>query len=589
MHNTITTRAQLMDALRLAAELEHNLMCQYLFAVYSMRRYPYERFNPYTFEEILTPAELERIRRWQMKITLIARQEMEHLGLALNLLSSIGGTPSFSRPNMPQKIGYYGPADIEMTLTPGNLDTIKRFQNFESPYRLEENFCGIEPDPEHVINQPCAEKWCSQAQTVGRDEMLGALQRPGRLLGAAPHIDLLYGIGFADVQELYETIARGFETLTQTLGAGKLFIGDPGNQIYGGPPSPLYGSMNDLNQYGLSLIAVTDLASAQQAIRMIIEQGEGVPARADYLTNTHFCLFTEIRQGMEADGGRLAEVCARPVMKNPMTVIQPDVTAPEEVNLITDEQTRLVAELSSQSYEVMLLLLLYLYSDQMKNPDQTNALMDAAFFPFMTMFVRPLAEILTELPAKKEWEQQVERGEPYRTAGPGFELAGDVVLFPNLPQTWDLFQERIDALVTKFRRVTARRPLPPPAGTLAGVDPIQPRWGWAPLNDPWLNLPTQKAFGVDAPEEFRAIYQQRIELWNKIKNESTEIAPEELEASLQFPGQSSFAPAAVTPAFDERGVPPPSLPWLRLYYLRQNMERISFDWKTNWMQIGRVS
>lgn len=582
MQNTITTRAQLMDALRLAAELEHSLMCQYLFAVYSMRRYPYERFDPYTFAEILTPAELERIRRWQMKITLIARQEMEHLGLALNLLSSIGGTPSFSRPNMPQKIGYYGPADIELTLTPGNLDTIKRFQNFEAPFQLEPQFCGIEPDPDHVINQPCAEKWCAQAEKVSREGMLAALQNRPRLLQGAPHIDVAYGIPYADVQVLYEEIAAGFERLSQQHGDRWLFIGKPENQIFGGPPSPLYGSMNDLNQYGLSLIAVSDLASARQAIRMIIEQGEGVPARADYLSNTHFCLFTEIRQGMEADGNRLAEICARPVMKNPMTAIQPDVGVPEEVNLIDYEPTRLVAELSNQSYEVMLLLLLYLYSDQVKSEEHTNALMDAAFFPFMTMFVRPLAEILTELPAKKEWEEQVRRGEPYRTAGPGFELPGDVVLFPKLPETWSLFQERIDALVARFRVVTARRPLPPPDHSL-GVDPIRPRWGWVPASDPWLRLPTQKEFGPDAPEEFRAIWQQRVELWNKIKNESTEINPAELETNVNFVNNS------VEQTFDERGIPPPSLPWLRLYYLRQNMERISFDWATNWLQIGRVS
>lgn len=579
MQSQITTRAELMDALRLAAELEHNLMCQYLFAVYSMRRYPYERFNPYTFDEILTPAELERIRRWQMKITLIARQEMEHLGLALNLLSSIGGTPSFSRPNMPQKLDYYGPADIKMTLTPGNLETIKRFQNFESPYDLEQQFCGIEPSDDHVINQPCAEKWCSQAERVSREEMFAALQKGrGGLLGNAPHTT-----EFADVQVLYEEIARGFETLSKRLGDRALFIGKRENQIFGGPPSPLYGSMNDLNQYGLSLIAVTDLASAQQAIRMIIEQGEGVPARADYLANTHFCLFTEIREGMEADGNRLAEICARPVLANPMTTIFSDVTAPEEVNVIDYEPTRRIAELSSQSYEVMLMLLLYLYSDQVRTEEQTNALMDAAFFPFMTMFVRPLAEILTELPAKDGWEGQVDRGETYATAGLGFELAGDVVRFPNLPETWTLFQERIDALVEKFRVVTARRPLPPRDNALRGVDPIRPRWGWVPLHDPWLKLPTQKQFGDDAPEEFRAIWQQRVELWNKIKDESTEISPAELEAN------AGFATAGVEETFDERGIPPPSLPWLRLYYLRQNMERISFDWKTNWLQIGRTA
>jgi hypothetical protein len=101
MESEISSRAELIDALRLAAELEHGLMAQYLFAAYSLKRYDYEG---------LAPEQLERVRRWASLITLVARQEMEHLGLALNLLSAIGGTPSFSRPNMPQPSGYYGEA-----------------------------------------------------------------------------------------------------------------------------------------------------------------------------------------------------------------------------------------------------------------------------------------------------------------------------------------------------------------------------------------------------------------------------------------------------------------------------------------------
>lgn len=75
MHGKISTRAEPIDALRVASELEHQLMAQYLFAVYSLKRYPYEG---------LEPVLLERVRRWSSSITLIARQEMEHLGLAMN-------------------------------------------------------------------------------------------------------------------------------------------------------------------------------------------------------------------------------------------------------------------------------------------------------------------------------------------------------------------------------------------------------------------------------------------------------------------------------------------------------------------------
>src|SRR4029078_676446 len=124
----ITTHAELIDALRTASELEHQLMAQYLFAVYSLKRYTWEG---------LEPVALERVRRWSSSIALIARQEMEHLGLALNLLSAIGGTPSFTRPNMPQRRDYYGEeAGLKLTLTRGDLTTIKRFQHFEAPENL---------------------------------------------------------------------------------------------------------------------------------------------------------------------------------------------------------------------------------------------------------------------------------------------------------------------------------------------------------------------------------------------------------------------------------------------------------------------
>lgn len=546
----INSRASLMDALRLACELEHGLMCQYLFAAYSLKRYPYERFDPVTGEEVLTEAELERVRRWAMKITLVARQEMEHLGLALNLLSSIGGTPSFSRPNMPQRLDYYGEVDIKLELTRGDLQTIERFQKFEAPDQLDD-WCrehGGAPTPPHVA-QACAEKWCHQKGAETPEEVHAAMEEPlaqkaseKGMREGAPHIDL-QGIPYKSVQDLYQQIDAAFVFLTASLGAGSLFIGKPENQIFGGPASPLNGSMNNLNQYGLDLIAVSDLKSARQAIRMIVQQGEGVRVKPAYLPHTHFCIFSEIRADMELDHNRLAQIGARPVVRNPMTVLQPDVSERDQVTLIENPDTLRVAQLFNQSYEVMLLLLLYLYSDQVKTEEQTNALMDAAFFPFMTMFVRPLAEILTELPVGTD-------NDPMRTAGPGFELPGDVVLFPDLPQTWTLFQERIDALVSAFRRVTARR--------VTGDK-------WAPVHDPWTGLPSQK---------FDEIKAERERIWSKLQQEGVTIHTEERKEAKLRPGDPPK--------------PPPSLPWLRLYYLRQNMERVSLDWQSNWLNIGRT-
>jgi hypothetical protein len=448
MASEIRSRAQLIDALRLASELEHGLMAQYLFAAYSLKRYDYEG---------LQPEQTERVRRWASLITLVARQEMEHLGLALNLLSAIGGTPSFSRPNMPQRLDFYGETHLKLTLTRCDEKTIERFQRFEAPDEIAHQGKGKGTDDDtKPINQKKALEWCGR-EGLSRSEVAAALEQPveGLRLKGAPHIDL-YGVPYKSVQELYEKIALGFEHLSRELGERNLFVGKPGNQLFGGPTSPQHGTMNDLNQYGLDIIGVTDLLSAKQAIRMIVEQGEGVRVPPNYKPFTHFCIFTRIREEMEKYN--LGRKAARSVVQNPMTVLQPDVAPVKEVSLITNPQTLLIAQLFNQCYEVMLLLLLYLYSDQVKTKEQTDALMNAAFFPFMTMFIRPLAEILTEIPAFKDKPGN---------AGPGFELSGDVILFPDLDATWTLFQERIDSLAEGFERVVK-------------------------MGDPWLNLPGQR-------------------------------------------------------------------------------------------------
>jgi hypothetical protein len=464
MATEISSRAELIDALRLASELEHGLMAQYLFAAYSLKRYDYEG---------LPPEQLERVRRWASLITLVARQEMEHLGLALNLLSAIGGTPSFSRPNMPQRLDYYGKANIKLALTRCDLETIERFQRFEAPDDITHPSKSAKSDSKDEIkpvDQKKANQWCKPDEGVSLDEVTAKITAPtrGELMKGAPHIDQLYGIGYESVQELYQKITLGFERLSQTMGERNLFIGKAVNQIYGGPSSPQHGTMNDLNQYGLDIIGVTDLASARQAIRMIVEQGEGIRVPPSYLPNTHFCIFTRIRQEMEEH--RLGNKAARPVVPNPMTVWQPDVCPRKEVSLIKNAHTAEVAKLFNQCYEVMLYLLLYLYSDQVKTKEQTDALMDAAFFPFMTMFVRPLAEILTELPAFDD---------KAGNAGPGFELSGDILLFPGAEQAWTLFQEQLDQLVKGFGRVTK-------------------------MGDPWLELPGQRT----APEQPSQVWQR---------------------------------------------------------------------------------
>ncbi|HEV7516424.1 MAG TPA: ferritin-like domain-containing protein [Thermoanaerobaculia bacterium] len=63
----IRTKPQLIRALREAAEIEQQLMVQYLYAGFSLKKRPDERCNA---------AQFEYVRRWGSTLLMVARQEM---------------------------------------------------------------------------------------------------------------------------------------------------------------------------------------------------------------------------------------------------------------------------------------------------------------------------------------------------------------------------------------------------------------------------------------------------------------------------------------------------------------------------------
>jgi len=403
----IQNRDELIQVLGIASELEHNLMCQYLFAAYSLKHYTGEG---------LTPAQLDRARGWGGLITLVARQEMEHLGLVMNLRSAIGAAPYFKRPNFPQKRDYYGHANVDTVLTRFSADTIRRFQKFEQPH----------PAPDkHWCEMSVAEVAVYREQNKARWRSAAAIER----LPIRP-----FDFRFDSVQSLYESIRRAFEILPD------LFIGPASAQIYGGPGSPYSGEMDDLNQYDVDLIQVNNRDTALQAIEIILEQGEGIQAPPDYVKRTHYCSFTSIRNELaNADFD-----AARPVVSNPLTVMHADISAPDEVHLITNEDTLEVAVIFNRCYELMLVMLLYLYGGSWRHPKRNLDFMNAIFFPLMTMFIRPLAEILTQLPAFSDRPGN---------AGPGFEIPNEIVVLPEYSALWKSIQERFDSLARDLGRL----------------------------------------------------------------------------------------------------------------------------------------
>ena len=119
----IEHREALIYMLCQAAELEHGLMCQYLFAAFSLKQ---------RADEGLTPEELDAVTRWRRTIAHVATEEMLHLALVQNVLSAIGAGPHLTRPNLPAPAHHY-PAGVILTLVPFGEPALQHFMFLERP------------------------------------------------------------------------------------------------------------------------------------------------------------------------------------------------------------------------------------------------------------------------------------------------------------------------------------------------------------------------------------------------------------------------------------------------------------------------
>src|SRR6185295_1734882 len=86
------SREQLIHRLYEAAELEHNLMCTYLYAAFSLKS---------GTGEGLSAAEADATARWRSVILRVAIEEMGHLAAVWNITSALGASPRFGRANFP--------------------------------------------------------------------------------------------------------------------------------------------------------------------------------------------------------------------------------------------------------------------------------------------------------------------------------------------------------------------------------------------------------------------------------------------------------------------------------------------------------
>ena len=333
-------REQLWSLLVEAAQIEHLIMCQYLYACFSLKTEP---------DEGLTAQQADAVARWQETLTGIAIEEMLHLALVMNVMTAIGAAPTLSRPNFPRH-SVFLPPGVEFALLPFGVDSLTHFLYLERPEGMERvdaaEFVPAAPPPE----------------PVGPAEVMPRLQ------------------GFLTVGHLYRGIEQGLSDLASQLGEPVLFVGEPRAQA---TPERFRWPQ---------LIAVTDLASALAALDEIIEQGEG--ARGDWRPAHYGRFFGIWNEYQELREQNPSFEPARPVM--PAFTQQPyDID--EAVTQPTEPLTRQVAELFNLGYEVLLQVLTRFFTHTDETDEQLDALVQAAF-GIMGGVLKPIGTALTRLP-----------------------------------------------------------------------------------------------------------------------------------------------------------------------------------------------
>jgi len=332
------SREELIYLLAEAAEIEHNLMCCYLFAAFGLK----------DEADGLSAAQAAQIEVWRRAIIGVAVEEMTHLALVANLTSSIGGSPHFSRPNFPVPRGYH-PSGVIVELHRFDRATLDHFIYLERPEGIEAT---------------------DGAGFAHRDETYVRDMGAGRLMPSAQD--------YATVGHLYRSIRKAIETLCGAQGEAAMFVGDPALQV-GPDAASLPG-----------LVTVTDKASALLALDTIVEQGEGSPADVAHSHYRRFIAIRDAYEKLQAENDGFEP--SRPVAPNPVMRMPP---SPEGKTFIDDAAAAPVLDLANALYGAMLRALVQGFAE--REPARKRAFLDTAIDGMFAL--SPVATHLTRLPA----------------------------------------------------------------------------------------------------------------------------------------------------------------------------------------------
>lgn len=446
---------ELYDYLQQAATLEHLLSMQYLYAAFSLKKYP-EEFDDYPNPDPAINqkrvAQLEAIRRWEARILYVSRQEMEHLNLVQNLIVILGREPYLFRPNFPVPSGK-NILGKPVNLMPFSKHAIEIFRYWEKPDSIQL------PDPFRLDEVPAGIKKLAD-QSPHPEKAIPFDQSETRIKAMQRIVSILAGkagdpVTFESIEQLYEFVWVFFKFMFGLKIIEGKNVMKVSNEHFG---------------FNIQLDPIVEgkyFEYVDTVITQILEEGEGVWGVPPPL-DSHFTVYQNILDELrvqEQNSSSVPFLPALPVVWNPTISDTPDhhsVPLPRlkagldeaMVTPVTNPVAKRAMALFNTAYDVLVRMLHGYFAFYEKDdttgirPPVTNAFFRTSFYPFMTMVIRPLGEILCRLPAREGYAP-VPGKVPDATAGPNF--------FYAISQTASL-HERLD--------VTKPFPLP---GTFTAV------------------------------------------------------------------------------------------------------------------------
>lgn len=388
--------------LHTAAEIEHALMVQYLYAAYSLA----ER----NFQGPQVPPNAEQLAgRWRRIVAGIAREEMGHLVTVQNLLRFIGGSLNFEREDFPFLTLLY---PFPFQLEPLTKNSLAKYVAAEMP----DHPAQPEDLMREVMRRAKSEAGGSSVNRVGPlyAELAAILRDPARLP------DDCFRPETADIFQ-----ARHSEWM------------------------------------GSSILLVREVRSRNDAVAAIVaigEQGEGPWSPGPSGALSHFDRFLgTYKEFPETDAAAapVQWVPTRPVARHPNTLAWPSSDPALEGGRITCPLARLWAQLFNVRYRMLLLDLvhaLYLEGPMDGGSARTprGHLRDWAFLEMrgrMLAGLRGISGRLVQLPLKDGGDAGV------AAAGPPFELPYTLAVPDREKDRWRLHLALLNGAAELIREI----------------------------------------------------------------------------------------------------------------------------------------